>query len=122
MALHCAVESNDITICDALVQNGADLNKADDLGRTPLHLAAAREEGAAMMEWLISKNADVEIRDISGRSPAELGEQQCVPGIRRCPSRANLTYASISNHPRKRSGCNHGVGVGTPEHHRKLGG
>ncbi len=49
-----------------LVLSGADVTVASKLGRTPLMVAAARKGGAALVELLLSKGADLHAKDRIG--------------------------------------------------------
>ena len=41
-ALHCAVRRGDLGAAEALIEAGVDINKAGDLGFTPLHVACTK--------------------------------------------------------------------------------
>jgi ankyrin repeat protein len=57
-ALHYAVRDNDLPAARALIEAGVDINKAGDLGYTPLHVAS--EEGnIAMVKLLVEKGANL---------------------------------------------------------------
>lgn len=58
--LHFAVESNNIELVTTLIQAGADVNKKDSNGHTPLHLAVyfGKKE---IMKLLLEAGADVNI-------------------------------------------------------------
>ncbi|GIX72032.1 hypothetical protein CEXT_456891 [Caerostris extrusa] len=51
-------------IVKILIEKGADIDKKDDAGSTPLHLAAGRDHGD-VVQLLISKGADVHAEDSS---------------------------------------------------------
>ena len=57
-ALHCVVEWDDIGAATALIDAGIDINKAGDLGYTPLHLACMKGN-AEMVKLLIGRGADL---------------------------------------------------------------
>jgi ankyrin repeat protein len=57
-ALHCVVSWADLAAAKALINAGIDVNKAGDLGYTPLHLAAM-QGNAAMAQLLIDSGADI---------------------------------------------------------------
>jgi ankyrin repeat protein len=66
-------------IARILVAQGADLQKADEKGHTPLHMAA-RAGHTLMVDYLLREGADIEHRNINGRTP--------------------LFQAVVGNHPR----------------------
>lgn len=73
--LHCAVEINQTSICKLLVQGaGANVNVADEYGWTPLH-GAAHKGCLEIISILLSAGADVEARDISGKTPTDVCTQ-----------------------------------------------
>lgn len=57
--------------CAALVAKGADVNRRDGGGLTPLHCACLRDD-AAVADFLLRHGADPEMRDARGRTPADL--------------------------------------------------
>jgi quinoprotein dehydrogenase-associated probable ABC transporter substrate-binding protein len=63
-----AVNANDIERVKFLVEKGADVNKADPQGWTPLQ-NAARQRKDAMIEVLIELGADPNLADDSGTTP-----------------------------------------------------
>lgn len=57
-ALHCVVRWRDHAAAKALIDAGIDVNKAGDLGYTPLHVACM-EGNAEMVKLLIDCGADI---------------------------------------------------------------
>jgi ankyrin repeat protein len=57
-ALHCVVRWGDLAAAKALINAGIDVNKAGDLGYTPLHVACV-QGNAEMVKLLIDGGADV---------------------------------------------------------------
>jgi len=57
-ALHCVVRWSDLAAAKALIDAGIDVNKAGDLGYTPLHVACM-QGNAEMVKLLIDSGADV---------------------------------------------------------------
>jgi len=57
-ALHCVVRWGDTTAAKVLIDAGIDVNKAGDLGYTPLHVACI-QGNAEMVRLLIASGADV---------------------------------------------------------------
>ena len=56
--LHCVVRWGDLLAAKALIDAGLDLNKAGDLGYTPLHVACMKGN-ADMVRLLINSGADM---------------------------------------------------------------
>jgi ankyrin repeat protein len=57
-ALHFAVHENDVSAARALIDAGIEINKAGDLGYTPLHVACMKGS-VEIVKLLIEKGADV---------------------------------------------------------------
>jgi ankyrin repeat protein len=57
-ALHCVVRWGDIPAAKTLIAHGIDLNKAGDLGYTPLHVACMKGK-VEMVQLLVEKGADL---------------------------------------------------------------
>lgn len=58
-----------------LVQNGASVNKTDDLGQTALHLSAIAGD-AFIAQWLLSNNAKPYAKDKEGYTPRDYAVKQ----------------------------------------------
>jgi len=56
--LHCVVRWGDLSAAKALIDAGVDVNKAGDLGYTPLHVACM-QDNAEMVKLLIDGGADI---------------------------------------------------------------
>ena len=72
-ALHYASFQGNLTICQALVKAGADVNlRTERAGETPLFLAAAVDE-SKIVDYLINEaQVDPNISDITGKIPLEV--------------------------------------------------
>jgi ankyrin repeat protein len=57
-ALHWVVSRGEVSAAKALISAGIDINKAGDLGYTPLHLACMKGD-AEMVQLLIANGADM---------------------------------------------------------------
>jgi ankyrin repeat protein len=57
-ALHCVIHWDDLSAARTLIGAGIDVNKAGDLGFTPLHVACMKGN-AAMVKLLIDNGADM---------------------------------------------------------------
>jgi ankyrin repeat protein len=57
-ALHCVVRWGDIEAAKTLIESGININKAGDLGYTPLH-EACLTGNVAMVQLLVENGADV---------------------------------------------------------------
>lgn len=62
--LHKAVDREDIAQIKWLLKHGTDINKADTLGRTPLHYAA-QGGNTEIITLLLNAGADPDIKDVS---------------------------------------------------------
>ncbi|UCD81642.1 MAG: ankyrin repeat domain-containing protein [Desulfobacterales bacterium] len=68
MSLSEAVGLNDVSEIEALLDAGADVNTTDELGETPLHIAAVRGYSQAA-SLLIAEGADINAGDVRGLTP-----------------------------------------------------
>jgi len=57
-ALHFAVRDGDLSVATALIEDGIEINKAGDLGYTPLHVACMTGN-AEMVQLLVERGADL---------------------------------------------------------------
>lgn len=64
--LFTAVKSKDITALVAMVERGADVNAKDDVGQTPLMMAATQRGSEKLIEQLVFQGADIRARDKNG--------------------------------------------------------
>ncbi|UPK97859.1 hypothetical protein LCI18_008794 [Fusarium solani-melongenae] len=69
--LHHAVEADDLSLVESLIENGANLGGRDNEGRTALHYASMRQsQGTRMISVLLNAggNAFISLRDVNGQS------------------------------------------------------
>ena len=71
--LHCAVNQDDLSIVELLVENGAQIEFTGEIGgigETPLHFAAGLMCGdIRIVSYLVEKGANIEAKDDNGLSP-----------------------------------------------------
>lgn len=58
----------------ALVELRADVNQANEFGRSPMHVAAALESATCIIDVLAEAGADVNARDKTGLTPIEIAD------------------------------------------------
>jgi ankyrin repeat protein len=75
MPLHVILRRKDARAAAVLIEAGADVRAAGDLGLTPLHLAV-RAGMADIVSLLVQAGANADARDAFGVSARELAEQQ----------------------------------------------
>ncbi len=71
------VKNKDISAVENLLNNGEDVNKANNQGNTALHYAVATGN-AEMVKLLLSHNADVNAQNAKGWSPLSIAEKKNV--------------------------------------------
>lgn len=69
--LHLAVLGNHADLVELLLKEGADANRIDADGRTPLHCALAMRCDVALVKKLVAKGADVQEKNNHGRTSLE---------------------------------------------------
>ena len=82
-----AASKGDLTVVQHLIARGADLNRADYDGRTPLHLAAA-EGRTEVVEFFIKHGANLSPEDRWGGTPVHDAEKGKHQGIAELLARA----------------------------------
>ena len=82
-SLNQAVFSGDFKKVKQALQEGADVNKADIRGITPLIMAADRSSNLSIVEYLLNHDADVNKTDDYGRTPLYFASQHgCFPIVK----------------------------------------
>jgi ankyrin repeat protein len=64
--LHEAIMNGDLALAKLLLEQGADPNEKNADGKTPLHLAVAKDEYFELVELLVEKKADLEATTTGG--------------------------------------------------------
>ncbi|CAI2378401.1 unnamed protein product [Moneuplotes crassus] len=67
--LHIACSRGDIESAQIFLEAGADIGKADKLGRTALHFAASIGTNLELIELLVDSGADVNSQSSGGETP-----------------------------------------------------
>jgi len=76
---YSAANSQDVRAC---LEAGANIVGRDDVGRTPLHLAATAAVDSAVVAELLLEGADIELTDAKGRRPIHVAAAMGrTPGI-----------------------------------------
>jgi serine/threonine-protein phosphatase 6 regulatory ankyrin repeat subunit A/serine/threonine-protein phosphatase 6 regulatory ankyrin repeat subunit B len=98
--LHWAAYNNDLAMVEAaLLEGWANVDETDDLGRTPLHCAAARND-LDVARLLLSNNASLEQTDKCGRTPLHLAaeKKKCMVFLRWLVQQGADVKAPITTH------------------------
>ena len=68
-ALHLAVQSGTVSMCQVLLKHGADINVQNKCLHTPLHAATVRKKNKEMLELLIKRGGQTNSKDDKQRTP-----------------------------------------------------
>lgn len=63
--LHLAANIGDVSKCEILLDNKANINAIDDTGLTPLHWATTSQK-VDCVEYFLNKGANTDLRDLVG--------------------------------------------------------
>ena len=88
--LHLASERGDLQIAQLLVRSGADLNSVDANGNTPLHLGCIGGHDSLVI-WLLSRGANITIKNHLGQTPDELANEDIRSGFKRFSRRTRVS-------------------------------
>ena len=69
--LQSAAMQSSLDVVQFLILHGANVNKDDSRGKTPLHYAAQSNPNIDVLEYLIDQGADVHATDIDGKKPLD---------------------------------------------------
>lgn len=73
--LHQAVFQNDFHAVDKLLKQSYRLDMETDDGQTPLHAAAACQNGIRVIKTLVAHGADVRLKDVAGLTPCAVARK-----------------------------------------------
>ena len=79
--LHFLIREDDRDFAEILLANRDQINARDSGGRTPLHIAAARQYGKAQVELLLANGADVNATDDRGCTPLHYAVRNNEPDL-----------------------------------------
>jgi ankyrin repeat protein/predicted DsbA family dithiol-disulfide isomerase len=74
MDIHAAIRAGDAELLQSALKDGAELNRPDSWGRTPL-IVALQQSNAPLVEMLINHGASVTATDAWGRTPLLVAAQ-----------------------------------------------
>ncbi len=95
--LHAAVRSGDVEAVRGELNGGADIDAADNWGRTPL-IVALQQGKAAVVELLLARGANVAATDAWGRTPLLVAAQlKNAPAVRQLLARKSDPNAANKN-------------------------
>ena len=70
-ALHIAASSGRLDVIEHLISQGAEVNKGNNDGMTPLHLAAVQNGHLDVVKVLLAGGASSDTGDIDGHTPLQ---------------------------------------------------
>ena len=73
--LHIAAECGLDGMCRHLLKRGARLEAKDNFGGTPLHAAAACQNGIRVIKTLLAHGADLHLKDSAGLTPRAVAQK-----------------------------------------------
>lgn len=75
-SLHLAVARLNLDMVKLLVEKGANINDQNTAqGYSPLHIAAADQRGAAIVEYLIAKGANINVKAMDKTTPLDIAKK-----------------------------------------------
>ena len=92
MLINKAIEANQIDVIEVLLDAGVSINKPDESGQYPLHLAINLQNDE-LVSKLISKGADPRIKGIKGRTSILVASAVGSPSIIKIILAENVEYA-----------------------------
>jgi ankyrin repeat protein len=95
-ALHEAAENGNLALLKLLVSNGADINRINDLGETPLFLAAQQRQWEAVA-WIVAHDGNADATNKLGNTVLhEMAKKDDSLGIREiCKVQANPNLQNL---------------------------
>ena len=75
ISIHKAASKGEINVVKACIAAGMNINATDNLGRTPLHLAALNVHNS-IAKLLVKEGANVNVVDNEGLSPLDYAENE----------------------------------------------
>lgn len=73
--LHLSSAKGHLQVSQLLIRSGADLNKKDISGNTPLHLACLNRN-YDLVSWMLTRNPEASVRNSDNRTPEDLGDEK----------------------------------------------
>ena len=73
--IHIAVNSGKLEVIEYLLKHGLDINTPNAFGERPLHLACNKQKNICSVKYLVSKGAQVHIKNSLGDSCVDLAQR-----------------------------------------------
>lgn len=73
--LHLSSEKGHLQVSQLLIRSGADLNKQDRLGNTPLHLACSNQH-YDLVSWMLTRNPETGLKNSENKLPEDLSDEK----------------------------------------------